>query len=149
MRKFRLSRNPLVFAGVSTIAAISIAACGGHASGSANVASAEASAKAVASSSPNAAAERQVQAKINGCVAMVPPLKLATSSGRHTVIVCLEGLVPASQRSAFGNDALQLAVKDQIWKRPGRTQFETTDLGNLVLKYSEVTPTPTPTKSGK
>lgn len=103
-------------------------------------------AKALASSTPNAAAINTVQTDVQNCVGKVSSLELLRAAGRQKVADCVNGLLTPQQKQALQTCAINAAVKDHVLTKAGRAQFESTDLGlciNRVVPHASASVTPT------
>jgi hypothetical protein len=111
-----------------------LAACGpGH--GTLGTASGvESSAKAVASSSANVAAENAVKQQVTTCLDATPTIKLVSSDGRQQVITCLKGLVPEAKQDQFKQCVASAAATDKFWTKAGRETFENSGVATCVTQ---------------
>lgn len=108
---------------MGVIAAMSVAACGGHsAKGQVQVPTSAANTKVV----------NQVNVLITSCVEKVSTFKLLTKSGRKKVVTCLESQVPPAKRAQLEKCLMDTALADKVWSRAGRIKFETVDAANCI-----------------
>jgi hypothetical protein len=110
--------------------------CKSNQTSSSAASSAESQAKVVLSATANASAETLVKSKVDSCMNAVPTTALVHKAARQQLVSCLEGLVPASTRSAFGTCVGNAAFSDKAWTKAGRAELENSGIGTCVTSVN-------------
>lgn len=113
-----------------------LGACG-PAHSSATAGSAKASAQAVVAAPANVAAENAVKADVSKCFNAAPATSLVSKTGRAKLKTCVENLVPAPKRAAFGNCLFAAVQTDKAWTKAGRNKFEKTGVAPCVIQSTK------------